>query len=94
VYYFLSFCKDLFLFIFSAHLEFPCKFSYSWGYSAVSKLSPGVLSWGGQCFFCSTRHFRNTNSTPLILISRHLAQFDKLSWKVIILKGLFFAVIV
>jgi hypothetical protein len=47
------------------------------------------MSWGGRCFFCSSRHFRTANSTPLISIRWNLAPFDKHSWKVIILKGLF-----
>jgi hypothetical protein len=77
------------LFILFAHLEFPCEFVYSWRYSAVSKLSLDVLSQGGRCLFWSARGFRTAKSTPLISISRHLAPFDKLSWKVITLKGLF-----
>jgi hypothetical protein len=78
-----------FLFILFAHLEFPWKFLYSWGYIAVSKLSRDVLSWGGRCLFCSSRHFRTANSTPLISISRHLAPFYKLRWRIITLKGPF-----
>jgi hypothetical protein len=35
---------SLFLFNLFAHLEFPCKYLYSWGYIAVSKLSPDVWS--------------------------------------------------
>jgi hypothetical protein len=41
------------LFVSVAHLEFPIKFLYLWGYSAVSELSPEVLSGGGWCLFCS-----------------------------------------
>jgi hypothetical protein len=47
------------------------------------------MSGGARCLFCSTRRFRNANSTPLISISRHLAPFNELGWKVITLKGLF-----
>jgi hypothetical protein len=59
IYIFLSYAH------FFAHLAFPCKFLYSWGNSAISELSPDVMSWGGRCLFCSTRHFRTANSTPL-----------------------------
>jgi hypothetical protein len=38
---------SFFLFILFAHLDFSFKFLYSFGYVAVSKLSPDVLS-GGQ----------------------------------------------
>jgi hypothetical protein len=79
---------SLFLFILFAHLGFPCKFLYSWGFVAVSKFSPDVLSGGGRCLFGSTRRFRTANSTPLVSISRHLAPFDELGWKVITLKSL------
>jgi hypothetical protein len=65
------------------------KVFYSWGYSAVSKLSLNVLLWGGLCLSCCTRRFRTANSTPLISISRHLAQIDNLGFKVIALKDLF-----
>jgi hypothetical protein len=80
----LSFCSK-----FSLIWRFPCKFLYSWGYIAVSKLSPDFLSGGGRCLFWSTRHFRTANSTPMISISRHLAPFKKLGRKVITQKGLF-----
>jgi hypothetical protein len=77
-------------FVSVAHLEFPSKFLYWWGYSAVSELSPNVLSGGGRrCLFCCARHFRTANSTPLISSNRNLAPFDKLGWKVITPKCLF-----
>jgi hypothetical protein len=78
----------LFLFILFAHLGLPCKFLYSWGYIAVSKLCPDVFSGGGRCLFCSTRRSRTANSKPLVSISCHLAPFDELGWKVITQKGL------
>jgi hypothetical protein len=80
---------SLFLFILFAHLEFPCKFLYSWGYIAVSALSPDVLSGGGRCLFCSTWRFRTANSTPLVSVSRHFAPFVEPGWKVITEKCLF-----
>jgi hypothetical protein len=80
---------SLSLFILFAHLVFPFKFLYSWGYSAVSEIIRDVLSGGGWCLFCSARTFIIANSTPLISISRHLAPFEKLGRKVITLKGLF-----
>jgi hypothetical protein len=83
------FSLSLSLFILLAHLGFPCKFLYSRGYRAVSKLSPDVLPGGGRCLFCSTRRFRTANSTPLVSISCHLTPFDELGWKVITQKGLF-----
>jgi hypothetical protein len=74
---------SLSLFVSFAYLEFLFKFLYSWGYSAASELSPDVL-WGrGRFLFCRARQFRIANSTPLILISRNLAPFENLSWKVI-----------
>jgi hypothetical protein len=77
------------LFVSFAHLEFPCKFLYLWGYSAVSELSPVVLSGGGRCHFCCARHFRSANITSFIPISRDLAPFEILTWKVIPQKCLF-----
>jgi hypothetical protein len=77
------------LFVPFSHLEFPSKLLYLWGYSAVSELSPDVLSGGGRCLFCCARHFRSANSTPLILIIRDLAPCDKPIWKVITQKCLF-----
>jgi hypothetical protein len=38
---------------------------------------------------CGTCHFGTANTTPLFSISRHLAPFGKLGWKVITLKDLF-----
>jgi hypothetical protein len=43
----------------------------------------------GRCLLCCTRHRRTANSTPLILISRHLAPYDELNWKAVSVKGLF-----
>jgi hypothetical protein len=45
--------------------------------SAVSELSPDVLSKEGQCIICRARPFRTANSTPFTATSRNLAQFDK-----------------
>jgi hypothetical protein len=72
-----------------AHVEFLKHILFSRGCSAVSELSPDVLSGGNRCFFCRARPFRTTNSTPLTAISRSLAPFQKFSCKAIIQKCLF-----
>jgi hypothetical protein len=96
---------SLFLLILFAHLELLAIFCTHEGilpYRSSAQMSiqrlpqertnlmlTAVFSWGGRCLFCCTRHFRSANSTPLISISRNLAPFDKLGWKVITLKGFF-----
>jgi hypothetical protein len=80
---FFYFFSVFFWFVAFAYLEFPCKFLFLWGYSAVSELSPDVLSGGGRCLFCCARHITTAKSTPLISISRNLAPLEELCWKVI-----------
>jgi hypothetical protein len=52
------FFSSLVLFILLAHLGYPWKFLYSWGYIAVWKRSPDVFSGGCRCLFWSTRRRR------------------------------------
>jgi hypothetical protein len=72
-----------------SHRGFPSTFLYLLRYSAVSELSPDVLSGGGRCLFYCAQHFRTANSTPLISISRNIVPFAELSWKAITQKCLF-----
>jgi hypothetical protein len=69
------FVRFICLFVISEFASFLC------GSSAVSELSPGVLSGGDGYLFCCARHFRTANSTQLVAIGRTLAPSVKLTWK-------------
>jgi hypothetical protein len=77
------------LFIFFAHLEFPGKFFCTHEGTVPYRSSAQMSCREEVGVYCCTRYSRTAHSTPLISISRDLAPFDKHSWKIISLIGLF-----
>jgi hypothetical protein len=85
--FFLFLCS-LYLLIWNFRVRF-CAHEGTVPYRSLAHMN--FLSGGGRCFIYCARHFRTAKSTPLIAISRNLAPFDNVTWKVITQKCLFFS---
>jgi hypothetical protein len=62
------------LFVWVAHLEFPSRCNYSWGYSSLSELNLDVISGWGRWPLCRARSFRTETAHSLlrpVAIGRH-----------------------